>query len=53
VVKVNSDENQDLAKRFNVRGIPHLLLLKSGQATAVIAGRTRTRISAEVETHLA
>ena len=53
VVKVNSDENEDLAKRFNVRGIPHLLLLKAGQVTAVVAGRTRTRISAEIETHLA
>ena len=44
VVKVNSDENEDLAKRFNVRGIPHLLLLKSGQVTAVVAGRTRWRV---------
>jgi thioredoxin 1 len=53
VVKVNSDENQDLAKRFNVRGIPHLLLFKAGQQAAVVAGRTRTRMAAEIETHLA
>ena len=53
VVKVNVDENKPIAERFGVRGIPHLVLLKGGATTAVVAGRTRTRIAAEVETHLA
>ena len=53
VVKVNVDENKPIAERFGVRGIPHLALLKGGATTAVVAGRTRTRIAAEVETHLA
>ncbi len=53
VVKVNVDENKPIAERFGVRGIPHLVLLKGGSTTAVVAGRTRTRIAAEVETHLA
>ena len=53
VVKVNVDENKPIAERFGVRGIPHLVLLKGGATTAVVAGRTRTRIAAEVETQLA
>ena len=53
VVKVNVDDNKPIAERFGVRGIPHLVLLKGGATTAVVAGRTRTRIAAEVETHLA
>ena len=53
VVKVNCDHNKSISDRFGVRGVPHLVLLKSGETTAVVAGRTRTRIAAEVETHLA
>ena len=53
VVKVNCDDNKAISDRFGVRGIPHLVLLKSGETAAVVAGRTRTRIAAEVETHLA
>ena len=53
VVKVNCDDNKEISERFGVRGIPHLVLLKGGATTAVVAGRTRTRIAAEVETHLA
>ena len=52
VVKVNCDHNQDIVARLGVRGVPHLVLLKSGEAAAVVAGRTRTRIVAEVELHL-
>ena len=53
VVKVNCDDNKEISERFGVRGIPHLVLLKGGATTAVVAGRTRTRIAAEVGTHLA
>ena len=53
VVKVNCDDNKEISERFGVRGSPHLVLLKGGATTAVVAGRTRTRIADEVETHLA
>ena len=52
VVKVNCDDNKPISERFDVRGIPHLVLLKGGEPADVVAGRTRTRIVAEVETHL-
>jgi thioredoxin-like negative regulator of GroEL len=53
VVKVNCDDNKDVAGRFGVRSIPHLVLLKAGETAAVITGRTRTRMFAELETQLA
>ena len=53
VVKVNCDENKPISERFGVRGIPYLVLLKAGKTTAVVAGRTRTRLAAEVESLLA
>ena len=52
IVKVNSDDSPDLCTRLGVRGVPYLMLVKSGVRAAVIQGRTRTRIAAEVEPHL-
>ena len=52
VVKVDSDQSPDIAARLGVRGVPYLVLLKSGKTVAVVAGRTRTRIAADVEAHL-
>ena len=52
IVKVNSDDSPDLCTRLGVRGVPYLMLMKSGVRAAVINGRTRTRIAAEVEPHL-
>ncbi len=34
VAKVNVDENQDLAKKYNVRAIPTLMLFKDGNIQA-------------------
>jgi thioredoxin 1 len=51
-VKVNCDDNKEIAGRFGVRSIPHLVLLRAGQTAAVITGRTRTRLFAELETQL-
>jgi len=31
VLKVNTDENPDLARRFGVRGIPHFVVLRGGR----------------------
>ncbi len=38
VVKVNVDENPDTPARFNVRGIPNLLIIKGGQVKEQIIG---------------
>ncbi len=38
VVKVNVDENPELAQNFGVRGIPALFVLKEGKTVAQKAG---------------
>ena len=38
VYKVNIEENMDLAKKFNVRGVPHLVLFKDENAVATKTG---------------
>ena len=49
VVKVNIDENPQLAERFGVRGIPHLTLVKGGVAIADLHERSRTRLAGELD----
>lgn len=38
VVKVNVDENPQLASKFNVMGVPTLLVVKDGQEASRIVG---------------
>ena len=38
VVKVNVDDNQDLATKYGIRGIPTLMLFKSGQLQERMTG---------------
>ena len=38
VVKVNVDYNKDAAMRYNVRGIPNLILFKNGSLQELIVG---------------
>lgn len=38
VGKVNVDDNQDLAARFGIRGIPTVMLFKGGQAVGSFVG---------------
>ncbi len=38
VVKVNVDHNQNLAARYNVRGIPMLLFIKDGEVKDTVTG---------------
>lgn len=38
VVKVNVDDNKEAAMRYNVRGIPNLLLFKNGESVDQIVG---------------
>ncbi|MDQ6860459.1 MAG: thioredoxin [Verrucomicrobiota bacterium] len=40
VAKVNIDDNQSLAFRFNVRAIPTLLFFKNGQVVDQVTGMT-------------
>jgi thioredoxin 1 len=38
IVKVNVDENQEVAGKFNVRAIPTLILFKSGEKLDQVTG---------------
>lgn len=38
VVKVNTDENQDLAAQYGIRGIPTLILFKDGKPVERVVG---------------
>lgn len=53
VVKLNVDENQDIAQRFSVRGIPTLILFKNGDAAATQTGAVgKAQLAAFVEQHI-
>jgi thioredoxin len=53
VVKVNVDDNQDIAGRYNIRGIPTLLLFKDGQVREQIVGAcSKDNIIKMVEKHV-
>ncbi|WP_026096512.1 co-chaperone YbbN [Ideonella sp. B508-1] len=49
IVKVNIDECPVLAEKFNVQGIPYLVLAKGGEATATLHDRSRTRLVNELD----
>lgn len=49
-VKVNSDENPELVKRFSVRGVPQVFFVKRGSdVVQPVKERTRTRLSIELD----
>jgi thioredoxin 1 len=53
VGKVNVDENNDLAMRYNVMSIPTLKFFKNGQIVGEIVGAApRPTIEAEIKKHL-
>ena len=38
IVKVNVDENGELAQQYGIRGIPTMIFFKGGQATKTLVG---------------
>ena len=52
VVKLNVDENPQMMRQFQIRGIPTLILFKEGQPVETIVGfKPAKDISAIVERH--
>lgn len=49
IVKINIDECPELAAKFNVQGIPHLLLTQRGESVATLHDRSRTRLASELD----
>ena len=53
VGKLNVDENQMVTSRYNIRGIPTLLLFKNGQVQEQIVGATtKDNIAKLLEKHV-
>ena len=53
VVKLNVDENGQTAQTYGIRGIPTLLLFKSGQVKDQIVGNTpRDNIERVIQKHI-
>ncbi|WP_062228268.1 thioredoxin [Aureimonas frigidaquae] len=54
IVKVNIDENPDLAAQFGVRSIPTLMLFKDGQQASVQVGAApKSKLVAWINSNLA
>lgn len=53
VAKINVDENQELAVKYNVRSIPTLMLFKDGEVVAQeIGAAQKSRITTWIESHV-
>jgi thioredoxin 1 len=53
VAKLDIDENRAVTERFNVRGIPTLILFKNGEAEAIKVGAvTKSQLTAFVDSNL-
>jgi thioredoxin 1 len=53
VGKVNVDDNQNIAGRYNIRGIPTLLLFKGGEVQEQVVGATsKDAVVKMIEKHL-
>jgi thioredoxin 1 len=53
VVKLNVDENTSSAGKFNIRGIPTLLIFKGGQVAEQVVGAVpREQIEKALQRHL-
>ena len=53
VAKVNVDEAQEVAQRFNIMSIPTLLVFKNGEAVDMIVGAMpKANLLAKIKTHV-
>jgi thioredoxin 1 len=53
VAKVNVDENPQIARQYNVRSIPTLMLFKDGHPVATKVGAlNKSQLSAFIDSHL-
>lgn len=53
VVKVNIDDNAETPQKYNVRGIPTLLLFKAGNVVATKVGAlTKSQLASFLDEHL-
>lgn len=53
VAKVNIDENQATPARYNIRGIPTLMLFKGGEIEATKVGAmSKSQLTAFLDSHL-
>lgn len=53
VAKLNIDENQGTPPKFNIRGIPTLMLFKNGNVVATKVGAlSKSQLTAFIDSHL-
>ena len=53
VVKLNTDENPNVASQFGIRSIPTLMVFKDGQRVDTVVGAVpKTTLSNTIEKHL-
>ena len=53
IAKVNVDENQSVPSRYNVRGIPTLMLFKNGEVAATKVGAlSKSQLAAFIDANL-
>jgi thioredoxin 1 len=53
VCKINADDNKDIAARYNVRGLPTMVLFVNGVEKERLMGvSSKTRIAALLDRHL-
>jgi thioredoxin 1 len=51
--KVNTDENPDLASRYNIRGIPTLIFYKDGKVLDQVVGAVpKAQLKSKIDTFL-
>ena len=53
VTKLNIDENQATPLKYNIRGIPTLMLFKNGNVMATkVGGISKTQLTAFIDSHI-